>query len=244
MVKRLFDIGVSLVAMVVLSPILLVAAAGIWIFSGRPILYRAARAGRESKPFVMHKFRTMRVAAAGSSSAITACRDDRVFAFGSLLRRLKIDELPQLYDVLRGAMSIVGPRPEDAQIARRYFAPEHWQTLAVRPGLASPGSIYNYTHGEKLLGSEAPQQDYLEKLLPVKLALELVYVRRASLWYDLRLIGRTVGVILLIALGKRNFPNPPEMREIDRIVPARKAPPAVREESAEKGDRHRGGNVN
>jgi lipopolysaccharide/colanic/teichoic acid biosynthesis glycosyltransferase len=91
----------------------------------------------------MHKFRTMHVEQPSDASAITARDDKRVFRWGSWLRRLKIDELPQLFDILRGKMSVVGPRPEDPKIVRLYYAPEHRQTLMVRPGLASPGSIYN-----------------------------------------------------------------------------------------------------
>jgi len=219
--KRLFDVLASLTALVLLSPLFLFAAVGIRLSSPGPILYRARRAGRGGQPFTMHKFRTMSTDQGTDASAITSAGDSRVFSFGSLLRRLKIDELPQLYDVLRGAMSIVGPRPEDAQIVRSHYAPEHMETLSVRPGLASPGSIYNYTHGERLIGQDHPQQDYLGKLLPVKLALELVYVRQASLFYDLRLILRTVWVILLIGIGRRQFRDPPEMAQVDRIVPVR-----------------------
>jgi lipopolysaccharide/colanic/teichoic acid biosynthesis glycosyltransferase len=94
------------------------------------------------------------------------------------------------------------------------------ETLTVRPGLASPGSIYNYTHGEKLIGQESPERDYVERLLPVKLALEQVYVRNASFSYDLRVIFRTIWVIARIACGKAGG-DPPEMAKIDRVVPAR-----------------------
>jgi lipopolysaccharide/colanic/teichoic acid biosynthesis glycosyltransferase len=219
--KRLFDILASFTALILLSPILLIAGVGIRLSSPGAILYRARRAGRGGKPFTMHKFRTMRTDQGADASAITSSGDSRVFRFGSLLRRLKIDELPQLYDVLRGTMSLVGPRPEDTRIVRTYYAPEHMETLAVRPGLASPGGIYNYTHGEKLIGQENPQQDYLDKLLPVKLALELVYVRKASLCYDLRVMLRTGWVIVLVTMGKREFRDPPEMAQIDRIVPVR-----------------------
>ena len=221
MAERLFDIVASLIALVLLSPIILVAAIGIRLSSRGPILFRAERAGRNGEPFVMHKFRTMHTQQTPGASAITARRDSRVFPWGNLLRSLKIDELPQFFDVLRGKMSIVGPRPEDLRIVRNYYAPEHWKTLTVRPGLASPGSIYNYTHGEALIGAQDPENDYLRKLLPVKLALEIVYVQRASWLYDLRIIFRTVGVIAMIALGKRDFSDPPEMAKIERVVPVR-----------------------
>src|SRR6266566_8562668 len=113
MVKRLFDIVVAAFALVLFSPLLLIAAVGIRLSSRGPVLYRAQRVGRDGKLFTMHKFRTMRVEQGPGSSPITGPNDSRVYRFGSLLRRLKIDELPQLYDVLRGTMSLVGPRPED-----------------------------------------------------------------------------------------------------------------------------------
>jgi lipopolysaccharide/colanic/teichoic acid biosynthesis glycosyltransferase len=220
-VKRLFDVVAAAAALIVLSPIFLIAALSIRLSSRGPVFYRATRAGRNGKPFVMHKFRTMRIDQVNRASAITAAGDDRVFAAGRWLRALKFDELPQLYDILRGEMSLVGPRPEALEIVRDHYAPEHRETLAVRPGLASPGSIYNYTHGEKLIGKENPERDYLEKLLPLKLALDEVYVRQAGFVYDLRIIFRTLIVIALIALGKRRFADPPEMKAINRIVPAR-----------------------
>ncbi|MGD0519246.1 MAG: sugar transferase [Thermoguttaceae bacterium] len=224
MLKRLFDIVASLAALIFLSPIFLIAALGISLSSRGPIFYRAQRAGKNGKPFIMHKFRTMRIEQGPKASAITASQDSRVFPFGRLLRVSKIDELPQLYDVFRGVMSVVGPRPEAMSIVRDHYATEHLETLNVRPGLASPGSIYNYTHGEKLIGKIYPEKDYLEKLLPVKLALETFYVRNAASIYDLRIIFRTIFVIALIAVGKRQFSDPPEIRKVDRIIPARGVP--------------------
>jgi len=227
--KRLFDVVASMAALLVLSPVFLLAAIAIRLSGRGPILYRAQRCGRGGEPFTMHKFRTMVVEQGPKASAITASADGRVFPVGRLLRKLKIDELPQLYDVLRGKMSIVGPRPEDLSIVRDHYAPEHMETLTVRPGLASPGSIYNYTHGERLVGREHPELDYLQNLLPVKLALETVYVREASFAYDLRVILRTLLVIGQIAAGRRLFPDPPETARIDRIVPARMAPAEERQ---------------
>ena len=221
MLKRLFDIVASLTALVLLSPAFFAAAIGICFSDWGPVFFRAQRIGRNGEPFVMHKFRTMRVEQGLAASTISSRDDRRVFLFGKLLRILKIDELPQLYDVLRGKMSIVGPRPEDPRIVRDHYAPEHWETLAVRPGLAGPGGIYNYTHAEKLIGRQDPERDYVEKVLPVKLALDEVYVREASFCYDLRLIARTVWIIALIALGRRRFRDPPEMAKVARVIPAR-----------------------
>src|SRR6266404_4347813 len=214
MVKRLFDLVLALLALIALAPVFLIAALGIRLSNQGPIFYRARRVGRNGVPFTMHKFRTMRVNQALRSSPITASSDPRVFWFGSLMRRLKIDELPQLFDVLRGKMSIVGPRPEDPVIVDKYFTVEQRETLRVRPGLASPGSIYNYTHGERLLNHGDSERDYVEKLLPIKLALEAVYVREANMLYDCSVILRTLGVIIRIALGRREFADPPEMRKV------------------------------
>src|SRR5947209_559846 len=130
MAKRLFDVLVSAVALAVLSPLFLLAALGIRLSSRGPVFYRARRVARGGEPFTMHKFRTMHVHQGAAPSAITGPSDRRVFFFGALLRRLKIDELPQFWDVLRGKMSLVGPRPEDPRIVRDHYAPEHLETLA------------------------------------------------------------------------------------------------------------------
>lgn len=220
MTKRVLDIAASLTAMVVLSPVFLMAAIGVRLSSRGPTLFRAKRVGRNGELFTMHKFRTMRVEQEANASRVTAANDPRVFAFGDLLRRLKIDELPQLFDVLRGKMSIVGPRPEDVKFVHGHYAPEHLETLAARPGLASPGGIYHYTHVENQMSTADPERDYLETSLPMKLALELVYVRNESLLYDLRIIVRTVVVIVAKALGKRRFRDPPEMSQVVQVVPA------------------------
>jgi len=159
----------------------------------------------------MYKFRTMTCDAAGLASRITAPGDSRVFRFGELLRRLKIDELPQLINVLRGEMSIVGPRPEDPDIVASYYTAWHRRTLDVAPGLASPGSIYNYTHGEERVSGIDTEQEYVNHLLPIKISLDLVYVHEKSILYDIRIIFRTAWVISWVALGRRKFGDPPEI---------------------------------
>ena len=217
MLKRLFDVAVSAGALFVLSPIMAAAAIAIRVSSSGPVLYRAARVGLNGKEFTMLKFRTMRVAAS-TGSAITAQNDQRVFRVGAWLRRTKIDELPQLINVLRGEMSIVGPRPEDPRIVRDHYTPAFRQTLRVRPGLASPGSIYNYTHGEALLDSDDPERAYVERLLPFKLALDEVYARRAGIAYDIRIIARTFRALAAITRGTRSFPEPPETADALNVL--------------------------
>ena len=217
MAKRLFDVIASAFAMVVLSPVFVLAYFSVRLTSSGPAIYRAQRIGRGGDVFTMHKFRTMHVGC-GSGSLITGANDSRVFLAGRLLRALKIDELPQLHDVLIGKMSIVGPRPEDPGIVEQYYSPLGRRTLEVAPGLASPGSIYNYTHGHLYLDDNDPERSYVGKLLPIKLALELVYVRRASLWYDVTIIVKTVVTILQIAFGKRRFAEPPEFAEARKFM--------------------------
>src|SRR6266446_6003127 len=150
MAKRLFDICVAAAALIVGAPLLGLAALGIRLASRGPILYRATRIGLRGRRFTMYKLRTMHVARA-AGPLITGTDDPRVFAWGRLLRHTKIDELPQLWNVLRGDMAIVGPRPEDPAIVERYYSAADFGTLNVRPGLASPGSLFHYTHGDELL---------------------------------------------------------------------------------------------
>jgi lipopolysaccharide/colanic/teichoic acid biosynthesis glycosyltransferase len=227
MAKRCLDLVLASTALVLLSPLMAAAALGVRLASPGPVLYRARRAGLHGAVFSMYKFRTMHVAGGSSASRITAHGDPRIFALGAWLRRLKIDELPQLFNVLRGEMSVVGPRPEDPEIVAAHYTPADRETLETPPGLASPGSIYNYTHGEALIGNEDPERDYAERLLPIKLALDRVYARRASLRYDLAIIARTLRVIVARALGARRFPDPPEMEEARRDLASLGAGPSV-----------------
>jgi|SRR5438128_173604 len=218
MVKRLLDVVLAALALVAAAPVLVLAAAGIRASSRGPIFYRAVRLGQRRRPFVMYKLRTMHVTPDEPGHAITAPGDRRVFRFGAWLRRAKVDELPQLFNVLRGDMSIIGPRPEVPRLVAEHYSPVQCETLAVRPGLASPGSLYCYTHGERLLSPDDPVGSYTEQLLPLKLALDLVYVRRASLGYDLALIARTAWVLGTALLGRRRFPLPPELPAARRIL--------------------------
>jgi lipopolysaccharide/colanic/teichoic acid biosynthesis glycosyltransferase len=217
MAKRAFDLLAALLLLLISAPAMLIAALGIRLSSPGPILYRAQRAGRGGATFTMLKFRTMHAEQGPRPSAITATGDPRVFPFGSFLRRTKLDELPQLWHVLTGRMSIVGPRPEDPRIVREHYTEDWRETLRVRPGLASPGSLYNYTHGDALLAGADAERAYVERLLPPKMALERVYVRRAGLLYDLWIIARTALVIAAIAAGKRDFADPPEMAAARRM---------------------------
>jgi lipopolysaccharide/colanic/teichoic acid biosynthesis glycosyltransferase len=217
--RRLFDIGAATAALVLLSPLMLLVGLAIRVSSDGPVIFRAPRVGLRGKPFSMFKFRTMIAGAADSGSAITGSHDPRVYPLGRLLRRSKIDELPQLVNVLRGEMAVVGPRPEDPRVVATWYRPEHLATLEVRPGLASPGSLYNFTHGESQLGGPDAEADYVQRVLPVKLALDVIYVQRASLRYDLVIVVRTLFVIAAATLGKRRFGEPAEMAEARKLAP-------------------------
>ena len=222
MVTRIVRVVVALLVLAVLSPVLVLAAVGIWLSSDGPVLFRANRVGRHGRIFCMYKFRTMHVGQHANGSAITAKDDPRVFVFGSWLRRLKIDELPQLFNIVKGDMAIVGPRPEDPLIVRTAYAAPHLETLRILPGLTSPGTLYYYTHGEHRIDGGDPVRYYVEHLLPMKLALDLAYTRDACLSYDTRIVLRTIRAIVFVAMGAKHFPDPPEMgRSRDLVYPTR-----------------------
>jgi len=206
--KRLFDLVFSISALIIFAPLFLLVGISIKIASPGPILFKAIRAGKNGKPFSLLKFRTMHQGSE-SGSAITAICDQRVFGFGSFLRKTKIDELPQFFNVLTGDMSVVGPRPEAQDIVTYYYDELGYQTLSVRPGIASPGSLFNYTHAHQYLKDD-PEMDYVYKFLPIKLAIEKVYIDNADFWQDLQVIYRTFHTIVQIAMGKVNFPYPSE----------------------------------
>lgn len=196
MLKRAFDFVVALVGLVLLSPVLIAIAIAIKIDSGGPVLYRALRAGKGGRPFYMYKFRTM---AAREGPRVTARDDPRITRLGRFLRNSKLNELPQLFNVLKGEMSLVGPRPEDPEFVAHY-SPEERLVLSVRPGITSPASIL-YRHEEAMLAYEDAAQTYLRDILPSKLRLDLLYIRRRSFLLDLDVLMQTL--IALLPLVRR-----------------------------------------
>jgi len=193
----LVDRLLALVGLVLSAPVLVIAALGIMVSDWGPVLYHAQRAGLGGRPFTMLKLRTMRSTPTGESIRITGGTDTRVFPWGRLLRQFKLDELPQLVNVMRGDMAIVGPRPEDPTIVERDYAPWMRETLTVLPGLTSPGSLHYYADEAGLPGNGADAEAaYLRVLLCQKLAVDLVYVRNRSTAYDVALIWRTLASIL------------------------------------------------
>lgn len=193
MIKRLFDIVCSALGLLLLAPLLLLIALWIRLDSPGPVLFRQTRVGRHGAPFTIHKFRTMRTA---PGSAITVGEDPRITRSGRWLRSSKLDEIPQLWDVLRGAMSLVGPRPELPEYVALYPVDLREEVLAVRPGITDPASLA-FSHEAELLAAAAdPEREYREVILPAKLRLSADYAARASLATDLTLILRTLSRVL------------------------------------------------
>lgn len=219
-IKACLDRLLALISLIILSPILLIAAIGIKCSSKGPIIYKARRMGKGMKPMVIYKFRSMHVGTE-AQGAITGKRDPRIFAWGAFLRKSKIDELPQLLNILFGTMSIIGPRPEDIDIVNQYYTAEERRTLDVLPGLACPGSIFNYTHGDLYLSDYDTDEAYVNRFLHVKLALDLYYIDHWSLLYDVKIIFRTLAAILHTAISKEQAAPPMEYRAVfgDRPIP-------------------------
>lgn len=199
--KRLFDILVASTALLVLLPVLILAAIGIKATSPGPVFYKAKRAGKGGEPFSMLKFRSMHVDS-DKQSAITSPGDKRIFGFGLLLRKLKIDELPQFWNIVMGDMSLVGPRPEDPKIVDRDYTDWMRDTLLVAPGVTSPGAIYGYLFGDALLDDTDPEVSYARNLLPPKLALERAYLERADFFSDLGYMLLTAWAIVMHIMGR------------------------------------------
>jgi len=213
--KRAFDILFASCLFVPATPLILAGMCGILISSPGSIFYQALRVGKDGRIFSLYKLRTMRQSGDSNYSAITSFNDQRVFPFGGLLRKYKIDELPQLINVLKGDMAVVGPRPEDVGIVEAHYTQRDLETLNVRPGLTSPGTIYYYTDLERTLADDVSETAYVERVLPEKLAIDHVYLERQSLWYDIRIIFRTAIAIITITLGRSASLRPPELDCID-----------------------------
>lgn len=205
--RRLFDLLLAIPALLMIAPVMAIAGLAVRLSSPGPVFYRADRIGVNGRRFTMYKMRTMHCRSVAGSS-ITAANDSRVFAAGRILRAFKIDELPQLWNIVLGDMSIVGPRPEAPDIVERHYTPDYQKSLQVRPGLTSPGSVFYYTHGEQLLAEGDAEEFYVAKLLPPKMALDLEYLKRANVISDIGVILQTALVLVQKALGRKSFPLP------------------------------------
>ena len=196
MAKRLFDLLLSALGLLLLAPLLLLIALLIKLDSPGPVMFRQERVGRFGKPFRIHKFRTMRHEPAGQGLQITVGADRRITRVGGFLRASKLDELPQLFDVWLGDMSLVGPRPEVPRYVAHYPAALREKVLSVRPGITDIASIEYRDESAVLARAADPEHAYVHEVLPHKLALAARYVERSSLWLDVWLIWRTVVAIL------------------------------------------------
>jgi lipopolysaccharide/colanic/teichoic acid biosynthesis glycosyltransferase len=193
--KRFFDILCSLAGILILSPVLLSIAVKIMAEDGRPVFYRGERVGLDGRIFRIFKFRTMVLDADKVGGPSTSGDDPRITETGNLLRKFKLDELPQLINVLIGDMSIVGPRPEVKRYTDLYTAEEK-AILSVRPGITDWASIWNSDEGAILAGAKDPDKAYEELIRPTKLKMQLRYVRQQSFLTDLKIIFLTALAIL------------------------------------------------
>lgn len=192
--KRIFDILAASLGLIVCSPLFLTIAILIQRDSRGPVLYRGARAGKDGKFFSILKFRTMTADATERGAGITTRDDVRITRAGRVLRRYKLDELPQLWNVLRGDMSLVGPRPEDPRYVQ-YYTPAQRAVLRVRPGMTGAAALA-FRHEEQMLDGAAWEEKYVSEIMPAKLELELAYLERRTFWSDLEILSRTALAIL------------------------------------------------
>lgn len=194
--KRLFDIVASGLGLICLSPLFVVLAVWIKCDSRGPVFYRQVRVGKDNRDFRLFKFRSMRPDSDRLGLITVGGHDPRVTRSGYYIRRYKLDEFPQLINVFKGDMSLVGPRPE----VRKYvdmYTPEQMRVLSVRPGITSLASIRYRNENEILAKADDPDRCYIEKIMPDKLAIDLEYVDKASLWNDIKLIFSTFREIIM-----------------------------------------------
>ena len=193
--KRLFDILLSGIGLLIISPLFLIVAIWIKLDSPGPIFYHQVRVGRYNKDFRIFKFRSMRIGSDKGSLVTIGGRDPRITRSGYFIRKFKIDELPQLINVLVGDMSLVGPRPEVRHYVN-YWTEEQMHVLDVRPGITDPASIKFRNENELLAQAEDPEKYYIEVIMQDKIKLYLEYVANHNLWYDIKLIFQTFRVIV------------------------------------------------
>lgn len=189
--KRIFDVIMSFIGLIFISPVLLGAAYLIKKEDKGPVFYRGVRVGKNGKSFRIFKFRSMVVNAENLGGSSTADDDPRILKVGKLLRKYKLDELPQLINVLIGEMSFVGPRPEVKHYVDMY-SEEEKQILTVRPGITDWASLWNSDEGSILAGSPDPEKTYLEEIRPEKIRLQLKYIREQSFFIDIKIIFQTI----------------------------------------------------
>lgn len=195
LVKRVFDISLSLVGLLVLFPLFVAIAIAIKLDSPGPVFFRQERVGWEARRFRIYKFRSMRVTDPGDHANYSPTNDARITRVGSLLRASFVDELPQLINVLRGDMSLVGPRPETPEFVALYSEVER-RVLMMKPGMTGPSAIAFWNEGDILAAHDDPDAFYKGWVLPERIRMDMTYQDRASLLFDLSMLFRTASVIV------------------------------------------------
>jgi len=188
--KRILDLSLAVPALVLLSPVMVVTAVLVKLDSRGGVLYRGRRIGRYGRPFYLIKFRTMVAGADRRGPLVTVAGDPRVTRLGRFLRRTKLDELPSLWNVVKGEMSLVGPRPEN-EVSVSLYTAEQRRVLSLRPGITSLATI-KYRNEEELLAGRPSLDEAYFQIMQDKLSLELEYLRRRSIWLDLKILAQTV----------------------------------------------------
>jgi len=196
MIKRLFDIIFSFFGLILVSPLLLFLAVLIKLDSKGPVFYRGKRVGKDGKEFRIFKFRSMVPDAEKLGGPSTSADDFRLTKFGKFLRKHKLDELPQLINVLKGEMSFVGPRPEVPSEVQTYDEETKKIILSIKPGMSDLASLADLREEEILRGSKDPHQTYRELIKPQKLKLAVEYVKSRSFWLDLKIILKTLKAVI------------------------------------------------
>jgi len=211
MMKRAFDVCAAALGLLVTSPLLAIISVLIKLDSRGPIFFKQERIGKGFRPFLIYKFRTMVENAHQRGGTLTIGRDPRITRVGYILRQTKFDELPQLINVLRGDMSLVGPRPEVPQYVK-LFVKRYQTILTVRPGITDMASLKYRDEPSILAGSDDPEGEYVRRILPDKLRLAEEYVQRCSLYVDMILIFRTLLKLIRKTSHEAHPLNPPAAR--------------------------------
>lgn len=196
-VKRICDLFFAVIGMIITSPLWIIAIIGILMSDWGPIFYTAHRIGKGNKPFKMYKFRSMRVARVANEASLRP-DEDRIFAFGHFIRKVKIDELPQILNLFNGTMSLIGPRPV-AQDQYDLFRTGKWNLAAEVPvGISGPAAIYDFVYGDQF----TDENEYMEKVFETRRELEYVYVKKKGMWYDAKMFIYTFICIFYAIIGK------------------------------------------
>lgn len=203
-VKRGLDIAISSTAIVISSPLWVITIIGIEASDPGPVFYMANRIGKDDREFKMFKFRSMRVPKNEQESSEASLRPDeeRIFPWGKVIRKLKIDEIPQFLNVLIGDMSIVGPRPVAKDQFQLFRTGKYDKVKRVKPGITGPAALFDYIYGDKF--EEVDSDEYMKKVFPIRRELELVYLKKESLKFDTWVFFQTAGCVVDSLFGKEN----------------------------------------